>query len=377
MTATKNIVLLGPAPPYRGGISDTQLQLALALEHQKQKVFLTTFTHLYPSFLFPGKTQYQVEQNSDTHETQKLLHAYNPTKWYNAVAGIKKLHPDMVIFRYYTPFLAPIYSFIARNLKNTKKIALVDNWWPHERKPWDRLLNRYFGRQMDGFATLSSLVGEHIELEKFQKPLFKGFHPIANNLPNPLSQAEARIQLGWPKKIPIVLFYGLIRPYKGLDLLLKAFAEDLIKKSSIVLAVVGECYEDENKYIQLIKGLGLKDKVLVQFTYANQKTTQNVFSAANVVAQTYKTATQSGVTPLAYHFEKPLLVSDIDGLREPIIRDQTGILIQKNPKAIAKGIEQILEPQQLKTFQKNLNLKKKNYRWSSFAKKLLDFEREI
>lgn len=377
MAASDKIVLVGPAPPFRGGISNTQEQLALALKHHKQNVFLTTFTHLYPSFLFPGKTQFQTEQNSYPIETQKLLHAYNPMKWHRAVAGLKTIQPNALIFRYYTPFLAPVYSYIAKHLKNTKKIALVDNWWPHEPKPWDRHLNRYFGRQMDGFATLSTLVGEHIVQEKFQKPLLKGFHPIANNLPTILPQAKARVHLGWPKEVPIVLFYGLIRPYKGLDLLLKALAEEPLKKSPVLLAVVGECYESKKKYTHLIKGLGLEDKVLLHFTYADQKMTQLVFSAANVVAQTYHTATQSGVTPLAYHFEKPLLVSDIDGLREPIIRDQTGILAEKKPKAIATELVKLLQPQQIKTFQSNLKLNKKKYHWNTFAKKLLDFEKGI
>lgn len=373
MAASEKIVLVGPAPPYRGGIANTQYQLALALKKEKQEVVMATFTHLYPPLLFPGKTQFQTEKDTYALETDRLIHAYNPVKWGEAVVALKKLQPNILIFRYYTPFLAPVYGAIAKHLKSTKKIALVDNWWPHERKPWDRFLNRYFGKYMDGFATLSSLVGEQIEQENFQKPLFKGFHPIANNLPAILPQKEARNHLGWPQEVPIVLFYGLIRPYKGLDLLLKAFGETPLKNSPTLLAVVGECYEDEKKYIHLIKALDIKDKVLVHFNYADQKMTQQAFSAAHVVAQTYHTATQSGVTPLAYHYEKPILVTDIPGLRDPILADRTGMISEKEPVAIAHHITKLMEKQNLKSCKSKCKEAKQNYSWDTFSQKLLKF----
>ncbi|MGA1030654.1 MAG: glycosyltransferase [Flavobacteriaceae bacterium] len=252
-------------------------------------------------------------------------------------------------------------------------MALVDNWWPHERKPWDAVLNRQFGKQMEGLATLSELVGDQILATGISKPLWKGFHPIANDLPPLLSQKEARNALNWPQESPIVLFYGLIRPYKGLDLLLKAFAEPALKNTTIKLAVVGESYENFSKYKLLIHKLGLEDSVLLDLNFADSSKTQQVFSACNLVAQTYHTATQSGVTPLAYHFEKPILASDIPGLREPIVKDQTGILIQKTPAAIAEGVLKLLYNQEFKVAQLNLKLQHENYRWAAFAKNLLDF----
>jgi len=373
MAVSKKIVLVGPAPPYRGGIADTQEQLALVLKQQKQDVVLTTFTHLYPSLLFPGKTQFQSHPLPNGLTNHRLFHAYNPLLWNKAAVALKKINPDTVIFRYYTPFLAPLYSFLSRQLKNTQKIALVDNWWPHERKPWDGFLNRSFGAQMDGFATLSSYVGKQIEQEKFQKPLWKGFHPIAQNLPSIVSQQKARTKLGWPQGVPIVLFYGLIRAYKGLDLLIKAFGEAPLKNSPVMLAIVGECYEDENKYTQLIKTFGLEDKVLLHFIYADQKLTQNAFSAANVVAQTYYTATQSGVTPLAYHYEKPLLVTDIPGLSDPILKDKTGLVTQKVPHAIAKKLISLLEEENLKKWKGAIKEAKQSYTWDKFGQQLITF----
>jgi len=371
-TATK-VLLLGPAPPFRGGIADTQLQLALALQEQNRNVSLATFTHLYPKLFFPGKTQYRQDAASREVETKRIVHAYNPFQWAQAAEEIKKIAPDILLFRYYTPFLAPAYIQIARKLKNIKKIALVDNWWPHERKPWDAVLNRQFGKQMEGLATLSELVGDQILASGISKPLWKGFHPIANDLPPLLSQKEARNALNWPQESPIVLFYGLIRPYKGLDLLLKAFAEPALKNTTIKLAVVGESYENFSKYKLLIHKLGLEDSVLLDLNFADSNKTQQVFSACNLVAQTYHTATQSGVTPLAYHFEKPILASDIPGLREPILKDQTGILIQKTPAAIAEGVLKLLYNQEFKVAQLNLKLQQENYRWTAFAKNLLDF----
>ncbi len=373
MSKQNRILLLGPAYPYRGGIADTQHELGKAIMRQNRAVSFATFSQLYPPFLFPGKTQFRSDEYPEELKIEQIVHAYNPFQWRKAISKLKKEDPDSIVFRYYTPLLAPVYTSIAKQFKRVKKIALVDNWWPHEPKPWDALLNQKFGKQMDQFATLSKLVGDQIEDSKMNQPIWRGFHPIANNLPHLLPQKQARQQLGWPQGVPIVLFYGLIRQYKGLELLLKAYAEKPLSETNIQLAVVGECYQNPNKYLQLIEKLNLKNKILLDLNFADKQKTQRVFSAANAVVQTYHKATQSGVTPLAYHYTKPILASDIDGLREPIANDKTGLLTDKTPKGIAKNLTELVDPTNLILFENQLRACQKKYQWDHFAKNLLDF----
>lgn len=373
MSKQNRILLLGPAYPYRGGIADTQHELGKAIMRQNRVVSLATFSQLYPPLLFPGKTQFRSDEYPEKLKIEQIVHAYNPFQWRNAVSELKKKNPDSVVFRYYTPFLAPVYTSIAKQFKRVKKIALVDNWCPHESKPWDAFLNQKFGKQMDQFATLSKLVGDQIEGSKMNQPICRGFHPIPNNLPPLIPQKQARHQLGWPQDVPIVLFYGLIRQYKGLELLLKAYAEKTLTKTNIQLAIVGECYENPNKYLQLIAKLNLKNKILLDLNFADKQKTQRVFSAASAVVQTYHKATQSGVTTLAYHYTKPILVSDIDGLREPIVNDKTGLLTDKSPQGIAKNLIELVDHNNLISFENQLRTCQKKYQWERFAKNLLDF----
>ena len=373
MSKQNRILLLGPAYPYRGGIADTQHELGKAIMQQNRSVSLATFSQLYPPFLFPGKTQFRSDEYPEELKIEQIVHAYNPFQWRKAVSELKKENPDSIVFRYYTPFLAPVYARIAKQFKGVKKIALVDNWWPHEPKPWDALLNQKFGEQMDQFATLSKHVGDQIEDSKMNQPIWRGFHPISNNLPPLLPQKRARQLLGWPQGVTIVLFYGLIRQYKGLELLLKAYTEKPLSEANILLAVVGECYENPNKYLQIITKHNLKNKVLLDLNFADKQKTQRVFSAANAVVQTYHKATQSGVTPLAYHYTKPILASDIDGLREPILNDKTGLLTDKTPKGIAENLTELVGPNSLISFENQLRACQKKYQWGEFAKNLLDF----
>ena len=361
-------LLLGPAHPFRGGIANTQHQLANALIAQQKSVQLLTFTQLYPHFLFPGKSQWSSESAPKNLDIVRLLHTYNPLTWKKAIAYINQKKPKKVIFRYYTPFLAPLYRFIAQGLHpDIKKIALVDNWIPHERKPWDSLLNRYFGKQMDGFTTLSPYVAAQIEAAGYKNKVWAGFHPIAEGLPVPISKAAAREILGWKHEPPTVLFFGLIRPYKGLDLLIRAFAEAPLKNSPIQLRIVGECYENPKKYTDLVDALELNNKIHFHFTYAEKEAIRDYFCASDVVAQTYRTATQSGVPPLAYHFERPLLVSDTPGLRDPILQDQSGIVVENTPQQIAQKLQTLLATETVSLYKENISRAKSNYHWKDFV----------
>lgn len=370
-------LIIGPAAPFRGGIADTQNELGEHLLKAEKKVQLLTFTKLYPNFLFPGNNQKRKEDLSTSLDTIEIIHAYNPFLWRKVVLYINNIKPQHVIFRYYTPFLAPVYGWIAKRINsNVKKIALVDNWIPHERHLWDNSLNCYFGNQMNAFTTLSPMVASQIK-NKYKTPIWEGFHPINTKLLPPISISEARKKLGWDTKKSIVLFFGLIRQYKGLALLIKAFADKELDEENIVLKIIGESYEDEKIYTDLVERLGLKGQVEFDFNFKTVSEIQILFSACDIVAQTYHTATQSGVTPIAYFYNKPLVVSDIEGLNTPIKKDQTGVCVQKNPKAIAKGIKYLLEEN---VIQKKIEYIKgaiPSYSWKQWVEKWDGFIQNI
>jgi len=378
MKNKKKVILLGPAHPFRGGIADTQVQLALNLKALGDEVVVYTFTTQYPKILFPGKTQYSDEKPPDGIIVQRKIHSFNPLNWSKVAKSINSQQPHYVIFRYWTPFLAPCWNGISRGLKkDIKKIGLVDNWIPHETRPWDNFLRHFFSKSMDGFATLSHSVGDQIKSDLENCSVWRGFHPIADELPPPISKEKARARLGWPTDKKIVLFFGLIRKYKGLDLLIEAFARPPLEEKNVILAIVGELYEPKEKYTQRIKELKLNERVICDFEYANAHKAATSFCAADVIAQTYTSATQSGVTPLAYHYQTPILASDLPGLSAPIVKDQTGKVTEINPEKIAKNLSQMLEENALSEFKVAFQNVQTDYSWKRFGQSLMRFLGEL
>ena len=374
MRVKKKVLLLGPAYPYRGGIADTQNYLAQNLSRLGHEVLVYTFKYQYPKLLFPGKTQYSSVPMPKGIDIKRKIHSINPINWIKISNEINHYDPDIVLFRYWTPFLAPCWIWIAKRLSSKiKKIALVDNWIPHDKKPWDKTMNDLFGKTMDAFVTFSNAVVKEIMEDKPKTPIWSGFHPIADDLPKIISKAQARKKLGWSKEKNIVLFFGLIRKYKGLDLLIEAFSKSPLKSSKTLLVIVGEPYEKKEKYVSLIHQLKLEDRIMCDFNYADRELTRDVICAADVVAQTYRSATQRGVTPLAYYYQTPLLVSNLPGLKAPIEKDGTGVVTEKTPEKIANNLYEILKENNLLYYQKNLSQTLKNYTWQHFCKSMLSF----
>ena len=374
MKDKKKVLLLGPAHPFRGGIADTQNYLAQNLNALGHEVTVFTFTTQYPKLLFPGKTQFSDEKAPDQLNIKMKIHSFNPFNWSKVAQSINQINPDYVIFRYWTPFLAPCWYGIAREIHKTiKKIGLVDNWIPHEPKFWDKTLTQLFSSQMDGFASLSTAVGDQILTNKHQLPVWKGFHPIADHLPQTIPQEKAREALGWPQDKKIVLFFGLIRKYKGLDMLIEAFSKTPLNRLDVILAIVGEAYEPQLKYTELIRKLNLEERIICDFNYANSQKASQVFCAADVIALTYTSATQSGVTSLAYHFKIPLLVSNLAGLRNPILEDQTGMITEIKAEKIAVNLNKILSDDSLSEFQPSFQKVGDKYSWKSFGLSLMNF----
>ena len=366
-------LIIGPAHPYRGGIAETNHELALAFKKNGKKVQIWTFNKLYPNFIFPGKTQFSNQNVPKNIDIKRMIHAYSPFRWYSVVKEIKALNPKVIIFRYWTPFLAICYGYIARNVNsNIKCIGMVDNWIPHENRISDKFLNNYFGNGCSSFVTLSKSVANEIELN-FNKPILKGFHPINQFLPVPISKIEARKNLNLSSNASYILFFGLIRKYKGLDLLIDAFSIYQTKNKNAYLLIVGEFYENKNKYLRQIDNLDLKNKVLLYPEFINSDQVRNFFCASDCVAQTYRSASQSGVTPLSYHYGLPILVSNLNGLIKPIKNDDSGIITEINSTSIANGLNEILQPKALMKFRKNIQFSCSNYSWEKFNQQMIHF----
>ena len=366
-------LILGPAYPYRGGIADTNHAFAKELTKQGVTTEIWTFTKLYPNIIFPGKTQFDQADKEFSFKIVKKIHAYNPFSWKKISDEINSLAPKRVVFRYWTPLLAIAWGNIANKLdKSIKRIALVDNWTPHEPKPWDKSLNHYFSDKMNLITTLSESVHSEI-ISEVNIPVNKGFHPINDDLPEIISKKEARERLKLNQHLNYILFFGLIRSYKGVDLLIEAFKYLNQSNQAIKLLIVGEFYEDETLYKKLIQKLNLTNQIEITNEFVSFELARDYFCAADLVVQPYKTATQSGVTPVGYFYETPLIVTDLEGLKAPIIKDKSGKVSSKNPKDIAKAIIELIQKENLELAQKNIRKSKTSYSWRSFTEQWISF----
>ena len=366
------IIIIGPAYPYRGGIADTNESLCETFNAHGHDAMLVTFTVQYPDFLFPGKSQYRTEDIPPKCHIERLIHTLNPLNWWQVARRINRMKPDLVIVRYWMPFFAPSLGTITRFLNpEIITIAMCDNVIPHEHRLGDGPLTRYFVSAFDGFITLSQTTLK--ELDQFtDKPKTSHPHPINNNLGQKVDKWEARSHLGLDPQKRYLLFFGLIRDYKGLDLTLQALASPEAQDPSIHLIVAGEFYEPREKYDQLITELRLANRVTIVDQFIPTGDIRYYFSAADLVIQTYKTASQSGVSQMAYHFECPILVTDVGGLGEVVHHQKTGYVSDLEPRVIAQYVKEYFREDKMETFQKNMREEKHKYSWSSFTEEVLN-----
>ena len=368
------MILIGPALPYRGGISETQHQFASSLVKKGHNIQLWTFTKLYPNFLFSGSSQYSHESVDDGLIVLRKIHAYNPKTWKTIALELNELNPGMVIFRYYTPLLSLCYHGILKHLdKQILKIGFIDNWIAHEKRWFDGYLNRYFGKHINKFSAFSENVASQIASSIHSKPIWFHHHPIATDLPQKIEKSKARKQLGWSDSSNIMLFYGIIRKYKGLDLLLKSFSKDVLHSKNILLKVIGDCYQKKSFYTKLVIRNQLDKRVQFYFQFANKELTQLAFSAADLLILPYRSASQSGIIPLSYHYDLPLVVSNAKGIAEIVEKDESGFVSKRFPGDILQTITSALQKEKLKEFKENIAKCKKSYDWNSFTEKWLEF----
>ena len=360
------ILIVGPAWPYRGGIADFDERIAREYIKKGDEVEIFTFTLQYPSFLFPGKTQYSPDPRPEDLDIKRKVNSINPFNWIKVGRELKKKNADLLIIKFWLPLMAPCFGTIARIVKGngqTKVVSILDNIIPHEHRPGDKILSKYFVSSIDAFIAMSKSVYDDLKSLNDKKPCLMSPHPIYDNFGTAVSREEAIGSLGLDPSAKYMLFFGFIRDYKGLDILLKAIADERIKNSDIKLIVAGEFYNNSEKYFELEKQLGLEGKMIWRTDFIADEQVKNYFCASDIIVQPYKTATQSGVTQIAYHFEKPMLVTNVGGLPEIVPNGKVGYSVEPEAKVIADAISDFYSNGRYAEFVENIKEEKKKCSW--------------
>ncbi len=373
MTNPKSILIIGPAWPLRGGLSTYDQILANEFIKQGFKLTILTFKLQYPSFLFPGKTQYSSDPAPAGLNIDIKINSVNPFNWLFTGLKYRYQKPDLVIIRYWLPFMGPCLGTIGRIIKSNKKsriVAITDNVIPHEKRLGDTLFTKYFLKACHGFVAMSQSV--LTDLKKFikNKPALYNPHPIYNSFKPAILKTEACEILKIDAKSNYLLFFGFIREYKGLDLLLEAFAKTNRQRLNLKLIIAGEFYEDEKPYMELVQKLNIESDILFYKDFIPDTEVHLYFSAADVTVQPYKDATQSGVTQVAYFYNKPMIVTNIGGLPELVPNEKAGFVVGKNPEEIATAIEKFYDENWSDKMGAFVKQEKEQYSWDKMMDSL-------
>lgn len=372
--------MLGTAYPFRGGLAAFNERLMQVFQEMGYEVKIYTFTLQYPSILFPGKTQYSTDAPPQGLEIEQVLNSINPFNWWKVGRRIAAEKPDILLCRFWLPFMAPALGTVARLVKknqHTKVISLVDNIIPHEKRIGDKFLSHYFLRACHGFVSMSRSVQK--ELSEFTNNPNSIFipHPIYDTYGEIVDKTEARKQLNLPTDAKIMLFFGFIRKYKGLDLLLECMTNPEIRAANIILVVAGEYYGDKEEYDNFIQNNNLQNTVIQFPDFIPNESVKYYFSAADVVVQTYKTATQSGISQMAYHFEKPMIVTDVGGLPEIVPHERCGYVCRVDVADISQAILKFYREKKEAEFTEHIRTEKKKFAWDFMAQGILDLAEQI
>jgi glycosyltransferase involved in cell wall biosynthesis len=382
----RKVVIIGPAHPLRGGLATFDHRLCKAFSDLGYDCRIYSFSLQYPGFLFPGKSQYTDDPAPQGIRILTLINSINPLNWIKVGRRLKAEAPTLLIVRFWIPLMGPALGSIIRLAKRNgacKVVAITDNVIPHEKRPGDRLFTRYFLNSCDAFVCMSDQV-QH-DLRKFEpfKPVKKVWHPLYDNFGEAVDKKAARTRLQLPTAEKIVLFFGFIRAYKGLDILFRAL--QLLKETSYALpgtepghsgfkvVIAGEFYENRDQYDSLIRELQIEDMLILKTDFIPDQEVKYYFCAADVVVQPYRSATQSGVTPLAYHFEKPMIVTNVGSLPDLVPDEKVGLVCTPDPEGIASALKRFFalgEPH----FLPHLRAEKQKYSWHNLVTALTSFE---
>ena len=370
----RKIILLGTTWPFRsGGIATFNERLTRALIDNGDEVINFTFTLQYPSFLFPGKTQHSDQPAPEGLDIRIKVNSVNPFNWLAVGREIRRLKPDVLLVRYWTPFMAPCLgtiASIARRNNHTKVIAIADNIIPHEKHIIDNLLTRYFTKNCDGFITMSRAVLNDLKQFRPLAPTVYTPHPLYDIFGSIVPREDALRELNLSTDFRYLLFFGFIRDYKGLDWLLEAFGDEKLRRFPVKLIIAGEFYTSSEKYLHIIREKNLTDYVILRTDFIADKDVANYFGAADMIVQPYKSATQSGVTQIAYHYNKPMLVTDVGGLGEIIPHGKVGYVVKPGPEAITEAIFDFYTHQRGEFFTDNVIREKEKFSWGTMVETL-------
>ncbi len=377
-SAFHKIIIIGPAHPLRGGgITTFNERLARQFQNQGYHISIYSFSLQYPGFLFPGKSQFTDGPPPKGLEIHSRINSVNPFNWLRVGNEIKKLNPDIVVVRYWIPLMGPCLGTILRIIKknkHTRIICIADNIIPHEKRFGDKPFTRYFIKPVDAFITMSEKVMGDLRLFTTTKKALLVPHPLYDNFGEKIPKDAARKELGIGNKELVVLFFGFIRKYKGLDILLDAMK--LIRQSPLPAAnckllIAGEFYEDRKTYDEQIERLGIKDNLLLHTGFIADIDVKNYFCAADVVIQPYRNATQSGVTPLAYHFEVPMIVTNVGGLPAMVPHNKVGLVAEPTAASLAEKILEYFDKGE-NYFLPHLIEEKKKFSWAKMLQSILE-----
>lgn len=372
----KRVIIIGPAWPLRGGLATFDQRLAKQFNDQGFDCSIYSFSLQYPSILFPGTTQYSSDPAPEHLQIHTAINSVNPLNWVKIGNRIKKARPDIIVVRYWLPFMGPALGTILRRVrknKHTKIIAITDNVLPHEKRPGDTLFTKYFLRSCDAFITMSGKVLNDLRIFEHTKPALQVLHPLYDNFGEPVSKQDARTKLGLQHNAKIILFFGFIRKYKGLDILFEAMK---LVPGDINLLVAGEFYEDDNPYLEQVARLGIGKSLIMRTNFIPDSEVKYYLCAADVVVQPYRSATQSGVTPLAYHFEKPMIVTNVGSLPAMVPDNKVGLVAEPEPAAIAHAIERYFQLGE-NYFIPHLRGEKEKYSWNRMTEAILKLADDI
>ncbi len=365
-----HIAIVGPAHPYRGGLASIMETMAREYQRRGYRVDILTFTLQYPSLLFPGKSQTVETPPPADLSIERKVSTINPLTWWQVGRQLCKMRPDIVLMKYWTPFMAPCFGSIARLARkngHTRVICQIDNVEPHEHHITDKIFNRYYLRSVDGFIYMSEQV--HGELEAYtHAPALFSPHPMFEHFGERKERTEACNALGINPNERYSLFFGLIRDYKGLDTLIEAWAK--LRRPGHKLLIAGEFYASREKYVEMIERLQLSNDIILHDHFIPDSEVANYFSAADCVVLPYKTATQSGVTQIAYNFRTPIIVTNVGGLKEIVPDGVVGYVVDSSVDGVLNGLERIYEAGRLEEFTHNMEHERKRFSWATMCDKI-------
>ena len=361
------ISLLGPAYPFRGGLATFNERLARQFSSECKDTDIRTFTRQYPRFLFPGKTQYSNGPAPEGIKIIRELNSINPFSWIRTGLKIRKERTDILLIRYWLPFMAPCLGVVARIAKSNKYtviISVVDNVIPHEKRPGDIMLTKFFMNSIDGAVVLSDSVQKEVENFRKDIPVCYTPHPLFDTYGKKLNRSDALSALKLDQNCIYLLFFGFIRNYKGLDILIRAFSDSRLRGKNLKLLVAGEFYENETLYRNLVRESGLEKDVIFYDHFIENTEVGLFFSGADLVVQPYKSATQSGVTQIAYYFDKPMLVTNVGGLKEIVEHGKCGYVVEPDPGNIADAIIDYFDNNRENAFTQCVRKEKARFSWN-------------